>query len=153
MSCTPGDIFSLHLGKVKSFLDVVALITPFFNEFANLFTITIFLPYFGYSLYPEHNCYKKMLIDFIALFGIILNVAIENDKMAGVIKGLAYLLFAFVIPNLFMADYLDIFYKKNYALKFIAGIFLIYILELCIQSVMCFYRGLIKNKSTTSPFQ
>ena len=92
-------------------MEAVRMITPFANELANVLT-TSTVKIAGYQLFK--NLYKdmpktggqkisKVLIDLIALFGIILNVAhvasLYGEK-AGIAKGAAIVVLAFVIPNL-----------------------------------------------------
>ncbi len=92
-------------------MNAVRMISPFANEIANVLT-TSTVKIAGYQVFknlykdmPKSNAQKisKVLIDLIALAGIILNVAHVSSKhgqKAGIAKGLSVVVLAFVIPNL-----------------------------------------------------
>lgn len=159
MKCSWSDILSLHIGDIRTIQDFLLFITPFFNEFANLFTLTLFLPLYKLNLYAHHptsmfEVLIKSLIDMIALSGIAANAAFvasheEDPHMAfklGTFKGVAYLFFAFMIPNLFMEDFLRMLPNNNYV-KLLAGIALIYVLDVCVHTTYCVYYKSIKHKA------
>ena len=80
MKCSLFDILTLHVTDMKSISDFLLFITPFFNEFANLFTLTFFLPLYKLNLYAHHphsmmEVFIKSLIDMIALTGIAANAS------------------------------------------------------------------------------
>ena len=78
--CGLFDILSLHVTDIESTTDFLLFVTPFFNEFANLFTLTIFMPLYKLNLYAHHphsmmEVFVKSLIDMIALTGIAANAS------------------------------------------------------------------------------
>jgi hypothetical protein len=48
------DVLLLGINKIDSGYGLYAALMPFINEFMNLFTLTIFKPYFGFEIYPHH---------------------------------------------------------------------------------------------------
>ncbi len=158
MKCGWFDILTLHITDIKNTSDFLLFITPFFNEFANLFTITLFLPIFKYNLYAHHpksgiEIFVKSLIDLIALSGIAANsayVASSEEEQnvgfqLGAVKGMLYLFFAFMIPNLFMEDFLSMLPNQN-MIRLGIGILFIYILDVCVHSLYCQYYKRLKHK-------
>lgn len=158
MKCHWSDILTLHMLDIRTMTDFLLFITPFFNEFANLFTLTLFMPLYKLNLYAHHphtmmEVFIKSLIDMVALGGIVANAAFVASQEAdpsiafqlGVVKGLLYLFFAFMIPNLFMGDFLGMLPKNN-VLKLLAGIVLIYVLDVCVHTCFCLYYKSIKGK-------
>ena len=93
----------------------IGIILPFSNEIANVLTSSGMIIFKG--LYMDHPItttqkLSKVLIDFVALAGIIFNAvsaAELHGKFAGLIKGVGVLLIAFIIPNLTIHDLLDKF--------------------------------------------
>jgi uncharacterized membrane protein len=147
---------------MKSISDFLLFITPFFNEFANLFTLTFFLPLYKLNLYAHHphsmmEVFIKSLIDMIALTGIAANASHvasqESDSELGfelgVVKAFLYLVFAFMIPNLFMEDFLNMLPKNNMT-RLAAGIVLIYLLDVCVHTCYCVYYKSIEHKKQKS---
>ena len=159
MKCSWFDILSLHVTDIESVTDFLLFITPFFNEFANLFTLTIFMPLYKLNLYAHHpssmmELFVKSLIDMIALSGIAANAAFvgshESEQQTafelGVVKAMLYLFFAFMIPNLFMGDFLNMLPKDNMT-RLAAGIVLIYLLDVCVHTCYCaYYKSIKQNK-------
>lgn len=162
MKCNWFDILTLHVTDMKSTSDFLLFITPFFNEFANLFTLTFFLPLYKLNLYAHHphsmmEVFIKSLIDMIALTGIAANASHvasqESDSELGfelgVVKAFLYLVFAFMIPNLFMEDFLNMLPKNNMT-RLAAGIVLIYLLDVCVHTCYCVYYKSIEHKKQKS---
>ena len=87
-------------------MEAVRIIMPFSNEFANVLTSSGLAIFSGlYKDVPKTKKQKlsKMLIDLIALSGIILNaahVAAKYGEVAGIAKGIIVIIVAFLIPNL-----------------------------------------------------
>lgn len=162
VKCDLFNLLTLNTNTIKNWTDTLIFVTPFANEIANLLSITLFKPYLGVTLYPHHpetfnKELLKTLIDIIAIGGIIYISIIESHKSNyitnGLVYGLLYLIFAFSIPNLFMSKILNIFDNKdsentlsNNLKKLAAGIFFIYILELCINLIMCSYKNSYNKK-------
>lgn len=149
------QLLTLNIENIKTPFDITLFIAPFFNEFANLFTLTIFLPYLQVNVYPEHpkndkELYTKSFIDIIALSGIIANAAYTTLKTGnlflGFLKGFLYLIFAFMIPNLFMERILHTFQGGN-IVRLLFGLFVIYLLELSILTIHTYYSSKSKSKS------
>lgn len=129
------NILLLHFDTINPTpYNLFNLIAPFFNEFANLFTITNIVNLYPNNPVNKFQVIKKNIIDFIAVIGIISNsidATLKYNYLLGILKALFYLIFAFFIPNLFMCHILDLkIFKKN---KLISGIFVIYLLELSIK--------------------
>lgn len=153
--CSIANILTLNLANmayhpISYLIGILEVILPFFNEFANLFNIVFFLPVLKFDLYPHCDTKLKLFFDIISLAGICLNVAVKTKKtksyMSGLFKGLIYLIFAFVIPNLYMEDILSLFGKHSY-MKLAGGFLVIYFLEICIHSFVCMYDlNIFKNK-------
>ena len=158
-------------------IHIASIILPFSNEIANVFTSSK-LPLFS-NLYKEcidpyllsnnvlnkistnktsfnrickrKNIYSKLLIDIIALFGIILNIgknSILYGYLTGILSGLNVVLFSFILPNLFLhkilhyiAHYFNI--KNSYMLIFI-GFICICILMVVSGSI----ENIIQKKTT-----
>mgnify|MGYP001499379254 CR=1 FL=1 len=159
MKCNWFDILTLHVTDIQNIEDFLLFITPFFNEFANLFTLTIFLPLYKLNLYAHHpsstmELFIKTLVDMIALGGIAANASYvgsqeEDQRIAfqlGTAKGLLYLFFAFMIPNLFMEDFLKMLPNNQYA-KLAIGILFVYFLDVCVHTCYCAYYKSLKHKS------
>tara|TARA_Y100000817_G_C16818038_1_gene527552 strand:- start:890 stop:1327 length:438 start_codon:yes stop_codon:yes gene_type:complete len=119
-------------------------IMPFTNEIANALTISK-EPGFERVYVPcTHNwkeLEEKTIIDVIALTGILWNVSIVGSKhgeRAGLAKGFMLIIVAFVIPNVFMEDFVEIFCgnkedesKCSHHLKLFTGIIFIVLLLAC----------------------
>ena len=162
MKCRLFDILTLHVTDMKSISDFLLFITQFFNEFANLFTLTFFLPLYKLNLYAHHphttmEVFIKSLIDMIALTGIAANASHVASQVSdpelgfelGVVKAFLYLVFAFMIPNLFMEDFLNMLPKNNMT-RLAAGVVLIYLLDVCVHTCYCIYNKSIEHKKQKS---
>jgi hypothetical protein len=113
-----------------------------------LVSIIIFIPIFKINLFSKNP--KKIieiisyyLINLISLSGIIANSAntvYKTKKYSlGVIKGICYIIFAYFIPNIFLEKIIVI--TKSKLLKFIIGLFFIYIMDLCINLIYCAFQN------------
>ena len=119
-------------------------IMPFANEIANALTISK-EPGFERVYVPcTHNWRElegKTIIDVIALTGILWNVSIVGSKhgeMAGLVKGFMLIIVAFVIPNIFMEDFVEFFCgteedesKCSHHVKLFTGIVFVILLLAC----------------------
>ena len=123
-------------------MNIFNMVAPFANEIANVLTLSGIVP----RLYPNANdgkltdsdLLKKAVFDVIALTGIVSNVAIYTNKYdykLGVAKGILFIIFTFVIPNIFMDNILDHKLLKNH--KLLAGLAVIYLLDLSINFLFC----------------
>ena len=146
------QLLTLNIENINTPFDLTLFIAPFFNEFANLFTLTIFLPYLRVNVYPEHpkndrEMYIKSFIDIISLSGIIANAAYTTSKTGnfffGFLKGFLYLIFAFIIPNLFMERLLHTTPGGN-IMRLLFGLVIIYLLELSILTIHSYYKSKAK---------
>lgn len=150
MYCNLKNILTLNILNIEiTFLSIFNLIAPYANEFANLFTITKFLNLYPHDAATNIDLIKKSVFDIIALFGILSNSIVTSYKYnfkMGLIKGLLYLIFAFMIPNLFMHSILNSTYFKNY--KLISGLFIIYLLEISTLTLFCFFQSLFYTPDT-----
>ena len=139
------DIVLLGYPNIKDGYDLFALLSPYTNELLNIITITITKPYFKFSIYPHEptNFKQKLLrdvIDLVAIFGIIANASKDGEKQgerSGLISGIIMTIFGFFIPNIIMYALLKKV-KKNY-MKFIVGILVIYILDVCANLTYCLH--------------
>jgi len=123
--------------KIKTTDDLMRFLIPFINEICNVLTIA----FPAITIYAHHpsNTFEtlsKTLIDFIALFGIIWNAVYTshkyNNQLYGIIKGCVIILVAFIIPNLYMDNFITygtrlIGNDKSWT-KLIVGIIIIFIL-------------------------
>ena len=126
-----------------------SIIMPYINEISNLLTITLFKPYFNFELYPHSTntvmqIIKKNIIDLLALSGIVTNSVKETDNenpQDGILMGILYIIFSFVVPNLFMRPLLNIankiFKKRAYInlTKFAFGSIFIILIELTVNAI------------------
>lgn len=118
---------------VDTIINILSFILPFSNEIANVLTsskLKVFKNLYKNCIDPLlidsyqlkyidnkklckiKNTLSKMLIDIIALFGIILNIAknsIEYGYLAGILSGLIIVLLSFIIPNLFIHKIIHFF--------------------------------------------
>lgn len=160
--CSVPQILRLHVLDIHTVKEIILFLTPFFNEFANLFTLTLLVPYFGFNLYPHYahsssEILLKTVIDFIALGGIVgnsvyaaLQAAHDSYSEAfinGVVRGLSYLLYAFVIPNLFMQRILSVLPMNNW-LRLGVGVLLIYLLDVCVHTTVCIVSYLRRRETS-----
>ena len=107
-------------------IDVLSIVLPFCNEIANVLSSSD-LPFFQ-NLYKQcidpylldnyllrtiskdkicrsRHIFSKLVIDILALFGIILNIgknSIEYGYLTGIITGLIIVFLSFILPNLFL---------------------------------------------------
>lgn len=147
--CPAGDIFSLGIGHVKSKAEIFRFLGPFANEIANVMTLT-----WPIHLYPHHTktlleLVQKTLVDVVALLGIVANgVYYSNnyDAPQGLLKAELLLVFSFVIPNLCMAQMLNVKKGEQRWLnpKILLGMFIIYCLDVMVATIFC---GLAGNHS------
>tara|TARA_B100000686_G_scaffold18719_1_gene17274 strand:+ start:2100 stop:2537 length:438 start_codon:yes stop_codon:yes gene_type:complete len=117
---------------------------PFANEIANALTISK-EPGFERVYVPcTHNwteLEERTIIDVIALTGILWNVSIVGSKhgeMAGLAKGFMLIIVAFIIPNLFMENFVEFFCgteedesKCSHHVKLFTGIVFVILLLAC----------------------
>jgi len=136
-------------------IEIISFIFPFINEIANVLTSSGYKPF--KNLYKPcidrflindeelqyitknkvckntHLIYKS-IIDFIALIGIILNIArntVQNGYIDGVLSGINIIIFSFIIPNLFLHKILQYFVIKSKIKKILFGFIIIGILLFC----------------------
>lgn len=142
--CNKYEILTLHTSKIKSFKDLLLFLMPFTNEFASLFTITLFIPYFNLKLYSHHpkslfEIIMQIVVNIISLVGILYVSLTEYESskkiINGIILGLLYIVFAYTIPNYTMEKFLG--YFKGNINKLILGLIFIYVLDLIINILMC----------------
>ena len=87
-------------------MQAVRMVMPFSNEVANVLTssgLAIFSGLYRDVPKTKNQQLSKVLIDLVALIGIILNAVYVTHKYgqtAGIVKGVIVILIAFVIPNL-----------------------------------------------------
>jgi len=111
--------------NLRTTTDWLKFLMPFANEFANVFTQAGLTTIYKHHPTNMYETLSKAFVDFIALSGIVWNVAFvaSTNKSAplesGMIKGIVLLVFAFLIPNLFIEDMLRMTCKwvKNFACK------------------------------------
>ena len=110
--------------KLNSIKDWLRFLMPFANEFANVFTQSGMVSIYKHHPTEGFETISKAAIDFIALSGIVWNVAyasLNNDKYpleSGILKGVILLVFAFLIPNLYMETILKTLCKYvNFSCK------------------------------------
>lgn len=98
--------------------DWTRFLLPFANEFANVFTQAGLTSMYLHHPQTTLQILSKAFIDFLALTGIVWNTAyaslnhIEFPLQMGVLKGVILLIFAFLIPNLYMEGMLKFFCNK-----------------------------------------
>lgn len=147
------NVFLLGIKSINDYYGIYAAIMPFINEFANLFTITYFKPYYKTELYPHHantlgETIRKSLIDMLAITGIAANASgygQHYSRSVGLVKGSLFAFFTFFIPNVFMEQILNI--SKSYFMKFIIGLIFIYILDICVHAITFLYIKQTKNQN------
>lgn len=141
------DVIFLGIHRLDDIYAIYAAIMPYFNEIMNLLTITFFKPVFGIKLFYHFttNFHEIMVNSIITLFsisGIVANAtktASQYTKTKGLLVGISFTVFSFLIPNMFMYNVIK-FFKGNYLLKFIVGLILIYILDVIIHLLIHLYR-------------
>ena len=123
---------------------VLQFVMPFANEIANALTISK-EPGFERLYVPCPHGWvelgEKTIIDVIALTSILWNVSIVGSKqgeMAGLARGFMLIIVAFVIPNLFMEEFVEYFCGKtddeskcSHHVKLFTGIIFVILLLTC----------------------
>ena len=114
---------------------VVASTLPFANELASVLTSSGASPFRNLYVESAHTVTQKLskqVIDFAALFGILMNAVLaaqKHGKRAGLVKGFGVLVIAFVIPNLYMHEAIErLCHGCGSAPKLMVGLFLIGVL-------------------------
>ena len=126
---------------ISIIIDILSYVLPFVNEVANILTysnIKIFKNLYRHCIDKyliPHNIIKsisknklcndwdtvsKILIDMIALFGIIINIAknaIQFGYLTSILNGFIVIFISFVIPNLYLYRFIH-FIKKYFKLKY-----------------------------------
>ena len=147
MKCDILGFMKLGLDKFNpNIISIFNLLAPFANEISNILTISGFV-----NLYPHHpknnlEIYKKALFDFISLVGIVSNASYYSKYgyKNGLLKGIVLIVFTFLIPNLFMYDFLK--FAKTNIQKLLLGFVIVYILEFLIQFTYCFISKTLKKE-------
>lgn len=150
MKCAINDIIMLGLNNFEPTpLNYFNLLAPFANEISNILTLSNVI-----NLYPHHpknniEIYKKAFFDLISLIGIVSNASHYGKKgyIYGLLKGSILIIFTFLIPNLFMDDFLS--FAKTNTQKLILGFVIVYILEFLIQFIYCKVTEMITPKKTS----
>ena len=138
------DVLFLGINKIDSNYGLYAALMPFINEFMNLFTLTIFKPYFGFEIYPHHPKTEmqgivKTGIDTLAITGIVANASHYGGNYSrdiGFVKGTLYAFFTFFLPNLFMNSVLG---SKSHMVNLVLGIVFIYLLDIMVRGLSYYY--------------
>ena len=137
------DVLFLGVRHINTPYDLYAAVMPFFNEIANLVTITITKPLLGVTVYAHHpktefELNMKTFIDMLAITGIIANAtsySVKYSKMTGFVKGSLYAIFTFMIPSLILSPLLKL--HSSLFVKFIIGVLFIYMLDLSVHLLTC----------------
>lgn len=140
------EVIFLGIHKIDNVYSIYAAIMPYFNEIVNLISITFTYPVLGIKLYYHYAVNFKQIIvnSIVTLFsitGIIansVNIANIYSRNKGLIAGTMFTIFSFLIPNIFMYNFLKMF--KNNTIKFIVGIIIIYILDIIIHFIIFLYK-------------
>lgn len=140
------EVFLLGIHKIDDYYAIYAAIMPYFNEIVNLLTITILKPTFGISLFYHfttnfHQIIVNSIVTLLSISGILANsvrIANRYTSEKGLLVGMMFTIFSFVIPNIFMYDFLKLF--KNNFVKLIIGLIVIYILDVIIHLIVYLYR-------------
>ena len=125
-------------------ISTLRFLMPFANDIANALTISREPGFERFYVPCTHNWTElgdKTVIDVIALTGILWNVSIVGSKhgeMAGLAKGFMLIIVAFMIPNVFMEDFVEFFCgsedeetKCSHHVKLFTGIGFVIILLAC----------------------
>lgn len=136
--------------KLHSTENKLRLILPFINEIANILTLAGITNIYIHNAQGS-NLINKIIIDTIALFGIIWNSVHTSHKhksvILGLIKGFILLIFGFIIPNTFMhniINHLHTILHLNYSTNSILFIGFIIIIILLLSDLIL-YNYLKKN--------
>lgn len=140
------EVFFLGIHKIDDYYAIYAAIMPYFNEIVNLLTISILKPRFGISLFYHfttnfHQIIVNSIVTLFSISGILANsvrVANRYTSDKGLLIGMMFTIFSFLIPNIFMYDFLKLF--KNNFVKLIVGLIVIYILDVIIHLIVYLYR-------------
>ena len=125
-------------------ISTLRFLMPFANDIANALTISREPGFERFYVPCTHNwteLEEKTIVDVIALTGILWAVAIVGSKrgeMAGLAKGFMLIIVAFMIPNLFMEDFVEFFcgskdeeIKCSHHVKLVVAIIFVIILLGC----------------------
>jgi hypothetical protein len=155
MSDFVQDVLLLGVNKIDSKLDIYAAVMPLISKVMYILTITLLKPTFGIELYAHHPAtfnllIVKTIIDGLAISGISANAAKYGNKYSvnvGLMKGILYAFFTFLIPTLFMSSLLS---SKSRIVNLLVGIMFIYILELLVNGFSYYYiKHVTKLKKTS----
>ena len=146
-----NDILLLGISEVgkdngnKSY-DIFTEVSPYINDIFNIITLTITKPYFNFNIYahsPKNLKEKiiKVIIDMVSTFGIAATAsqysAKYNNELIGLVKGMCLTLFGFFFPDLILNPILKL--VKYNLVKFILGIFVIFMLDFLSNIVFCIF--------------
>ena len=133
-------------------IEIISFILPFINEIANVLTSSGYKPFKNLykpcidsflindqelqyinknKLCKKTNLIYRLIIDLIALIGVILNIAqntIQNGYIDGVLSGINIICLSFIIPNLFLHKIIHYLNFKTKIMKLLSGIIIIGIL-------------------------
>ncbi len=148
-------VFLLDIASIKDGYGIYSAVMPYLNEIVNLFTQTLLRPFLKITLYFQNpiNMYQKIVNSIcllLAVSGIVANstnYAIKYDKYKGLLVGILYTFFSFVIPNLFLHKILSPF--NNYFIKLVIGFLIFYFLDVIIHFIIYLHTKYIqkdKNK-------
>lgn len=137
---------------MDNIMNILTIVLPFTNEIANVLTSTGY-KYFENLYKPciddyliddkilkhinnkkickSKDYFNKIIIDLIALLGIILNICrntLENGYYDGILSGINIVFFSFIFPNLFLHKIINYFVLKSKSMKLIVGLIIIFIL-------------------------
>ena len=138
--CNLEDIVTLGIADIKTTKDIYGFVVPMMDEL-----FTIFLNSSGISL----GLYKELivlLVDCLSLSGIVVvSVNSRNEVDAyGIVKGIAYLIFSFLISKLFLERCLNT--TTDTFSKILIGAIFIYGIKLCIHLTVCLYKSFYSSK-------
>jgi len=142
MNCISVDEL-LYVKEVKTVWDFVLFVGPFINELLSIITHTTPLQLYQHVPKTTTQKYVKMGIDSFSFFTIISNINREikmHGTKLGIIKAIVLLTFSFFIPNLYLYKFMG---RSKSLLK---GIFIIYLLHLCENYIMCLAKEYMENK-------
>ena len=152
MKCSFIDLLLLNLNHFDhKWISYFNLIAPFANEISNVLTLGGVANLYPHLPSNDTETFKKAFFDFIALSGIISTTSHYSQKgyKYGLIKGVLFIIFTFLIPNIFMDNILN--YAKTKNQKLILGFIVIYLLDFSINFFYCqIYKYLEKYEKTKS---
>ena len=138
--CHLKDILTLGISDIKTKEDIYGFLVPMMDEL-----FTIFLNSSGISL----GLYKELialLVDCFSLSGVVV-VSVNNTQdidAYGIVKGVSYLFFSFLISKLFLERCLNT--TTNTFSKIFIGAIFIYGIKLGIHLTVCMYKSYYSNK-------